>query len=136
MDWANDVLPTPGGPRKQRTAPVPRGFRLRAARYSMTRALASSSPACPASSTRRMRFRSIAASLRFVHGRFSSHSIHGLVRDELLLESADSRARSVSMAARTASGSGSAAPSPRNAGTRDDVTMSGRRASGDRRNTT
>ena len=36
MDCANDVLPTPGGPRKHRTAPVPRGFRFRAAKYSMT----------------------------------------------------------------------------------------------------
>ena len=116
MDCANDVLPVLGGPRKQRTAPMPRGFPLRATRYSMTRALASSSPGCPASNTCRMRFRSIAASLRFVHGRFSSHSIHGLVRKELLFESADSRARSVSIAARTASDSVSAEPSPRTPG--------------------
>ena len=102
----------------------------------MTRAFASSSPACPASSTHRMRFRSISASLRFVHGRFSSHSIHGLVREELLFESSDSRARSVSMAARTARGSGSAESSPRNAGMRDGVTTSGRRADGGRNNTT
>ena len=70
-----------------------------------------------------MRFRSIAASLRLVHGRFSSHSIHGLVRKELLFESSDSRARSVSMAARTAGQrvGGAVSQECRDEGRRDDV---------------
>ena len=136
MDCASEVFPTPGGPRKQRTAPVPLGLRLRAAKHSMTPAFASLSPACRASSTRRMRFRSIAASLRFVHGRFSSHSIQGLGREALLLVSEEFRTRSASMASRTAKGNGSTEPTPRSAGTRPDVTMSGPSVSGDRRSAT
>jgi len=44
IDFASDVLPTPGGPRKQRMGPFTSGFSLRTARYSMTRSFTFSSP--------------------------------------------------------------------------------------------
>ena len=37
MDWPRLVLPTPGGPRKQRIGPRPFGLSLRTARYSISR---------------------------------------------------------------------------------------------------
>jgi hypothetical protein len=41
---ASDVLPTPGGPTKQRIGPLTSGFSLRTARYSRMRSLAFSRP--------------------------------------------------------------------------------------------
>ena len=51
IDFASDVLPTPGGPRKQRIGPFTSGFSLRTARYSSTRSLTFSRPEWSASST-------------------------------------------------------------------------------------
>ena len=51
IDWASEVLPTPGGPRKQRIGPFTSGLSLRTARYSRTRSLTFSRPEWSASST-------------------------------------------------------------------------------------
>ena len=44
IERASDVLPTPGGPAKQRIGPFTPGFSLRTARYSRMRSFAFSSP--------------------------------------------------------------------------------------------
>ena len=74
MDLAIDVLPTPGGPTKQRIGPFTAGFSLRTARYSMTRSFALSSPVCSSSRTRLVRARSMTSSVRLFQGSATSQS--------------------------------------------------------------
>src|SRR5512141_341869 len=74
IDFASGVLPTPGGPAKQRIGPFTAGLSLRTARYSRMRSFAFSRPEWSAS---RMVFvfgRSIDSSGRLFHGSATSQS--------------------------------------------------------------
>ena len=75
IDLASDVLPTPGGPTKQRIGPFTSGFSLRTARYSRMRSFAFSRSEWSASSTAFVWRRSITSSVRFAHGSAISQSM-------------------------------------------------------------
>ena len=74
MDFASDVLPTPGGPTKHRMGPLTSGFSFRTARYSTIRSFAFSRPEWSASSTALVSARSIFSSLRLFQGNATNQS--------------------------------------------------------------
>src|SRR6516164_8112895 len=79
IDLASDVLPTPGGPAKQRIGPFTSGFSLRTARYSRIRSFAFSRPEWSASRIVFVFGRSITSSARLFQGSATSQSRY--VRD-------------------------------------------------------
>ena len=106
IDFASDVLPTPGGPTKQRIGPFTSGFSLRTARYSRMRSFAFTRSEWSASRMSFVRLRSMTSSVRLAHGSATSQSRY--VRDTVYSAAAtgifDSRSSSRSASFFTASG--------------------------------
>ena len=130
------LFPAPGVPARQITALAPRGFRRQTARDSTMRALASSSPAWPASSTARACAKSIGASLRRSQRSCSRHSIQSFVGTVSPSDESPNRRRSRAMAACTTGGSESTSPSPNTSRTTVGVITCGPRPPGGPRRTT
>ena len=74
IEWPSDVLPTPGGPTKQRICPETSLRSFATARYSMIRSFTFSRSKWSASSTSRACSRSRLSSVNFVHGSVRIHS--------------------------------------------------------------
>ncbi len=117
IDWPSEVLPTPGGPTRQRFARFPSGLSWSTARYSRIARFTFSSPWWSASSTSRARSRSRLSGVIADHG--SSETTSRYVRS-IEYSAADSfmrsrRANSLNACLRASSGSSafsSAARSP------------------------